>query len=101
MMRVIGAFALEETMQVGRFSSACALLVWATVCAADTFPERHVMQADGYRIEYSAGDESYATELKRRLPLQPPASPHGASLPITVADLRARRKQILAFIAEN
>jgi hypothetical protein len=88
-------------MRVGKLGSACALLISATVCAAETFPERQVMQGEGYRIEYSVGDENYANALVRHLPLELPANRRDASMPLTVTDLRARREQILAFIAEN
>jgi hypothetical protein len=87
-------------------ASMCAAVLGfaaATAPAADGFPERKVMQSKGGAIEYSAGDEAYATALAQRLPLdlEPVAQPSEAEFPITLETLRERRAEILEFMSER
>ena len=79
----------------------CASVASVASRAADAFPERKTVSVTGAVIEYSAGDEAFVTALSKQLPLTLSTSPQSApALPVTVADLRARRAEILKQIAE-
>lgn len=88
-------------MRLGRLWMLMAvnLAVTCAVHAANEFPERKVAEAKPYTIEYSVGDEPYATALARALPIDLNAPVTAPNLPIVVADLRSRREEVLKLVA--
>lgn len=76
-----------------------AMVATCAVAAAGQFPERKVAEAKPYTIEYSVGDEAYAAALAKALPMNLNATGVAPQLPITVADLRSRRDEVLKLIA--
>jgi hypothetical protein len=89
-------------MRAGTWVKCGSVTVFAVaVQAADSFPERKVMQADRYTIEYSVGDEAYASALVRHLPDGLTTQTVPAAVPLSVADLRSRRVEILRMIADR
>src|SRR3954471_18135387 len=76
------------------------LSVMSTVAfGAGALPERQVTQAKGYVIEYSTGDEAYATALLNHLPLKSAPETPAVTVPLSVTDLRARRAELLKLLA--
>ena len=80
----------------------CVILLCASLTAGakEGFPERQTLRAGNVSIEYSVGDEAYAKALVAQLPMQPADTPRLAKLPLTTADLAARRTQALALVGE-
>lgn len=78
----------------------CVLLS-QTVSAEVRFPQRKVTMGGGYVIEYSEGDEAYAQALVRYLPLEIPTPQDIPAVPFSLRDLRERRAEIVARMAEQ
>src|ERR1043165_1700819 len=98
-----GFFVKGETkMNVRTWTALFALMTCGVVHAAETFPERKLLESKDYLIEYSTGDEPYAQALAKQLPLQlSPAAQPPADVPLTVAVLRTRRAEVLKIIAQR
>jgi hypothetical protein len=71
------------------------------VHAAERFPQRKVSMAGEITIEYSEGDEAYASALAARLPLEAITTGSRDCLPLSIADLSQRRERTLGLIARH
>lgn len=89
-------------MRAGIVAAVAAwMFVTPALAAPDTFPERKTLDAPGYTIEYSAGDEPYAKALAAQLPLQLSPAPPATHIPLSVQDLGTRRKEVLELIGSQ
>src|SRR4051794_32833303 len=96
-----GLFLWMSPERKMRRSIAVALSAFLVVSAyaAGQLPQRKTTQTKEYLIEYSGGDEAYVAALESHLPLRLTTEAPPATVPFSVADLGARRAQVLEAIA--